>query len=72
MIHISKKNLHIIQDLARTAFHDRPTFQDMSSAEMQAICLAEGLERYILKQGGIPGFTVEGFIQEDCEPVGDD
>lgn len=69
MVTINQKNIHQIVDHARSSFHNRPSFSGYSAEEIRLVCLFDALHRWVISQGQEPGFEVEPFIQEDCEPV---
>lgn len=60
-----------IERFALDAFHKRPSFQALSAKEIQIYCIIEGLANHIHAQGGTPGYTLQGFVQEDSLSVED-
>ncbi len=69
MITINRKNIHVIKDLAQTSFHTRPTWEGYSGKEIQIACIVDAIHRFVISKGYDPGFTLEDFIQEDCDTL---
>lgn len=69
---IKDSDLEAIKDFARQAFKKRPSFGSLSTGEIQAFCIVDGLESFLRSKGVDPGYSVQGFIQGGCEPVSED
>jgi hypothetical protein len=68
---ITDKDIEKIKDFAHLAFKNRPTFGSMSASEIQAFCIVDGLASFLGSKGMEIPFELQGFVQEDCEPVDD-
>ena len=66
---IKDKDIGIIKDLAARAFRDRPTFNGLDNKEIQIYSILSGFLHYLNGKGIEIPVELQGFIQEDCEPI---
>ncbi len=68
---IRDKDLIMLREYSKEAFKRRQTFVGLESDEMQLYCILVGIHSFLHSKGVDPGFTVEGYVEENCEPIED-
>lgn len=66
---ITDKDIGMISDFARQEFQKRRSFSGMELKEMQVYSILAGFESFLNNKGVEIVFELQGFIQEDSEPV---